>query len=117
MKLDAKKILASKPRQLRSSVSYATSGDLAASVGEDQQWVRNVSMVSRGEALGHEVWLDSEFLSQVYQAALASDKGVKSRFTHPSMSGDGLGSYVGRVLNPKLAGDQVIGDLRFAESA
>src|SRR4051812_5653846 len=103
MKLDAKKILATQPKQFRSSVSYATPGELAASVDDGQQWIRNVSMVSRGEALGHDVWLDSDFLSQVYQAALNVGKGVKSRFTHPSMSGDGLGSYVGRVQNPKLA--------------
>ncbi len=113
MHIDAKQVLASKPRYLRSPTSYAA-GDLAS---DGNSTIQNVSMVARGEALGHDVWLDNQFLAQVYQAANAEEKGVKSRFTHPSMSGDGFGTFVGRVVNPKLAGDKVIGDLRFARAA
>lgn len=78
--------------------------------------IENVSLISRGEALGHEMWIDQTTLQQV--AELGEQSGsVKVRFTHPTMCSDGLGRALGRVNNFRVANDQVIGDLHFFESA
>jgi len=43
--------------------------------------------------------------------------GIKSRFTHPGLSGDGLGSFLGRAKNAVVDGDVVRADLHLATSA
>lgn len=79
-------------------------------------YLQDVSVITRGEALGHGFWIDRDFLQQVADAINAEEKGVKARFTHPSLSGDGLGTYLGRVVNARVEGDQVLAELHFAES-
>lgn len=37
--------------------------------------------------------------------------GLKSRFTHPNLSSDGLGKYLGRAVNPRIDGDKLRADL------
>lgn len=76
-----------------------------------------VSLISTGEALGHEMWIDDVTLEQVSEFASRGNHGVKSRFTHPSMSADGMGRHLGRIKDVRVDGDRVIGDLHFAESA
>ena len=79
--------------------------------------IRGVSVITRGEALGHELWVDSEFLTDVTTAINSSDSGVKARFTHPGLSNDGVGSKLGRLQSAKTVGDQVFADLHFQEAA
>ena len=81
--------------------------------------IRDVSLATRGEALGHGLWLDREFILQVARAAQAKQLGLKARFTHPGMSGDGLGKMLGRVRNVRIDadGNRVLGDLHFIRSA
>lgn len=80
--------------------------------------IRGVSVVSRGEALGHDMWLDIEFLAQTEQAINdAGAAGIKSRFTHPGLSGDGLGRLVGRIKDGRTVGDQTFGDLHISETS
>ncbi len=79
--------------------------------------IKNVSVISKGEALGHFAWIDDEMLSQVNAAFASAPKGIKSRFTHPGMCSDGLGKHLGRVTNAQLTGSSVTGDLNFAKSA
>jgi len=79
--------------------------------------VRGVSVITRGEALGHQMWVDASFLQATADAINARNEGLKARFTHPGMSSDGLGSYLGKVDNARVDGDKVIADLNFAEAA
>lgn len=80
--------------------------------------IEGVSVITVGEALGHDLWIDAEFLNQTAKAIQAAgDRGVKSRFTHPGMSSDGLGKHLGRINNARVEGNQVIGDLHFSDSA
>jgi len=79
--------------------------------------VRGVSVITRGEALGHDLWVDTDFLTDTTAAINAKDVGLKARFTHPGLSSDGLGKYLGKVHDAKTIGDQVIADLHFKESA
>ncbi len=79
--------------------------------------IRGVSVITRGEALGHDVWIDNHFLNEVADAINALSQGVKSRFTHPGISSDGLGRHTGRVMDAKFEGDRVLADQHFAASA
>lgn len=78
--------------------------------------IRGASAIAAGEALGHGLWLDGELLDQVH-AALTSADGLKSRFTHPDMSSDGMGKQLGRVYAGERAADRVSVDLHLLESA
>ena len=89
----------------------------ADGVDRDENVIRGFSVVSRGEALGHDLWLDDEFLAQVVTAGNSTAHGLKSRFTHPGLCSDGLGKYLGRAHNLRLDGDQVRADLHLAEVA
>lgn len=79
--------------------------------------IAGVSVITRGEALGHDMWVDAAFLQQTADSINARSEGLKARFTHPGMSSDGLGSYLGKVDNARLSGDRVLADLHFAEAA
>ncbi len=79
--------------------------------------VRGVAVITRGEALGHGVWIDREFLHQSADAINDAGRGIKSRFTHPGLSGDGMGKYLGRVRNATVDGDVVRGDLHISPTA
>lgn len=79
--------------------------------------IEGVSIITEGEALGHEAWIDSVFAQQVADGLNATEKGVKSRFTHPSLSGDGMGTVLGRIMNARVAGEQILGDLHLNKSS
>lgn len=115
-------VLTQPPRYLRSSVARLaadapappierTGGLFKAGV------IRGVSVITRGEALGHEMWIDDDFVASVADAVNASEKGIKARFTHPGLSGDGLGRFLGRVIDARVEDGRVIGDLHFSQAA
>ncbi len=80
--------------------------------------ITGVSLVTRGEALGHSLWLDSTFIDQVHEAGLAAANGLKARFAHPGLSSDGIGSVLGRWQNFRKTGSkQVYADLHLAQAA
>ena len=109
--------LRSKPTRLRAPKSSGTEPRIDPMGGFRQQGIiRGVSIVTRGEALGHYMWLDADFLKSVAAGINAKNKGVKARFTHPGLSSDGLGTFLGRVMTAKVDGDQVIADLHFCEA-
>lgn len=89
-----------------------------ASVARDENLIEGFSVVTRGEARGHDLWLDDEFLSQVVTAGNGHEPtGLKSRFTHPGLCSDGLGKYLGRARGFSLDGDRVRADLHLSEVA
>ncbi len=45
---------------------------------------------------------DKDALKQIVKLTKAAPNGLKSRFTHPDLSNDGLGKLLGRVKNPRL---------------
>ena len=72
-------------------------------------------MITRGEALGHDLWIDASFLEDVRDEINAG--GIKARFTHPGLSSDGIGTKLGRFYDAEIIGDQVYADLHFQEAA
>jgi hypothetical protein len=61
--------------------------------------------------------VDAKTLAQAEQFAKRSKNGIKARFTHPNMSSDGMGSYLGRWKNVRVDGDTLRGDLHIADAA
>jgi hypothetical protein len=60
---------------------------------------------------------DMQTLQQVVDFGQSSRGGIKARFTHPNMSNDGMGSYLGRWANFRLDGGTVRADLHIADAA
>ena len=113
---DPKKILAT---DLGDKCRGTLAKGLAGGSGEDPNMLPGIALITRGEALGHGVWIDQSFVASVGAALKAKPEGVKSRFTHPSLSADGLGKFLGRITGGDLdqTGDVVRGSLKFAEVA
>jgi hypothetical protein len=87
--------------------------------GGDQKagLIRGVAVISRGPALGHGMFIDAATLQQAADLINAGPNGSKSRFTHPSLSGDGTGKLLGRVKNASVDGDVTRGDLHMTPTA
>lgn len=61
--------------------------------------------------------IDAETLAQAQQFMSKGNNGAKARFTHPNMSSDGMGSYLGRWKNVRVDGGTLRGDLHLADAA
>lgn len=79
--------------------------------------IRSFSVITHGEVLGHGLWIDDEFLDQLSKSGAGRKEGLKSRLTHPGLSGDGMGKQIGRAKNYRREGDQVLADLHLYRKA
>jgi hypothetical protein len=61
--------------------------------------------------------VDAKTLDQAFSLSNRSNNGLKARYTHPNMSADGMGSYLGRWKNLRIDGDTLRGDLHIADAA
>lgn len=86
-------------------------------LSKDEGVITGVAIITKGEALGHGVWIDDKFLSDVVEAGNALARGVKVRLGHPSFGADAIGSYLGRIKDFRLDGDTVRGDLILSKAA
>ena len=86
-------------------------------VDRESRALRGYSVITLGEAEGHGLWIDEVFLDSVVESGNASVRGVKSRFTHPGLSGDGLGTALGRSKDFERENGKVLADLLFLKSA
>ena len=88
-----------------------------ATVERETHTIAGVSLAQAVEARGHGVALDDVTLEQIAALGNLAKKGVKSRFTHPGLSEDGLGKYLGRFRKLRREGDKVLGDLHLSPLA
>jgi len=115
--------VAEKPTYFRGAVSHGAPSVLREEGIFGAGMIRGVSVITRGEALGHDLWVDADFLSDVAgamnTAVLASpgNGGVKARFTHPGLSSDGVGQKLGRFRDARVEKEQVVADLHFQQAA
>lgn len=92
-----------------------------AQVDAESGIIRDVVMAEEGEAKGHDIHLDSEFIESLvaFDKANFSKNGVKTRFDHPRSSA--MGSQLGRMKNVrKREGKgklQAIADLHLLQAA
>jgi len=100
---------------------WMSSGFLrAAPVGEvnaDKGVIEGVSVCTVGEAKGHGINLDSEFVAAVAEMGNAKKQGLKARFGHPNMCSTALGTFLGRFKNFRVEAEQVLADLFLSNEA
>lgn len=90
----------------------------SARVDTQRHILAGVSVIEAVEALGHEMIVDAKTLDQVaHFGNVNGPAGVKSRFTHPGMSSDGMGRFLGRMKSFRKEGDRVLADLYLSDSA
>lgn len=114
--------LSTEPKYRRLAAQRAASPETSARVDRAggmnaQGMIAAASLCTEGEALGHGLWLDSDFIQSVADGVNQFNKGVKSRFTHPGLSSDGIAKHLGRATNSSVAGDQALGDIHFTKSS
>ncbi len=68
-------------------------------VNPDEGIIRGIKVCSVGEAKGHGVSLDEEFIDTLVKQGNAAKQGLKARFGHPNMCSTALGTYIGRFKN------------------
>jgi len=96
-------------RQLREAPS---------SIDRDRGQILGAKIIEAGQVNDDRPWeIDAKALEQVVLYGNRPNRGIKARFTHPGLSDDGLGKYLGRWSNFRLDGDAVRADLQIAESA
>lgn len=88
-----------------------------ARVDRENRVIYGVSCAQAVEALGHRLILDNTTLQQLAEHGNAKKGGIKSRFTHPGLSADGLGKYLGRLKDFGVEGDKVLADLHLSDLA
>ncbi len=86
-------------------------------VDRESNIIEGVSVCTMGEAKGHGVHLDSEFIDTVQELGNARNMGIKCRFGHPNMCNEALGTHLGWFKNFTRDGDQVRADLHISEAA
>ena len=79
--------------------------------------IYGVSMCTVGEALGHGVWLEQSFIEDIVKFGNRTKVGLKARFGHPNMSGEALGTFIGRFHNFRIEGSKAIADLYLSDVA
>ena len=85
--------------------------------------IHDVVMVQEGEAKGHDVHLDSEFINDIvkYDQKHFSDRGLKARFGHPGASSETMGTQLGIFKNfrhrVEAGKSQAIADLHLLEAS
>lgn len=103
------------PHMLRAGLTLS---DSALGVDRENAVLRGYIVAEKGhfksEGRGQ---FTTESLAKIVELGNASERGLKSRFTHPNMSDDGLGKYLGRSKNYRLDGDKVRADLHFDKTA
>ena len=87
------------------------------SIDKENGIIKNVLVVSEGEAKGHNLFLNQEFLDKTALLGNENTKGIKARFGHPNMCSTALGTYIGRYKNFQKQGSNVIADLYLDKSA
>ena len=81
--------------------------------------IYGVSLMQIGPLNDDRPWeVDLKTLEQALALMLANGpQGTKGRYTHPNMSTDGLGSFLGRWVNPRIDNDRLRADLVLSERA
>lgn len=103
MKETGVKFSAFRPGEVRFRATFAA-GELDASqrfgqIDEEAGVLHGVQINIMGEAKGHGVFLGEDFIDGVVAQGNASKLGIKSRFGHPAMCSDALGTFLGRAKN------------------
>ena len=84
--------------------------------------ISGVAVCTEGPALGHGVMLEAGFIESLLPLAQGWNTGLKSRFGHPSMSTNAVGTLLGAGKNFRLSPEgesprKLLADLHLSQSA
>lgn len=108
-------------KQIALRIAIVTHGD-KVEVDEANGIIRNVAVMTAGNADGHGFEIDATTLEQVSSLINRTPEGARSRLTHPESDAsgkplDGLPALVGRLRNARIVNNVVRGDLHLGEYA
>lgn len=97
-------------------VSFA---DAPPKIDREAGIIRDVVLAQVGEAKGHDVHLEQEFIDDLVAQAQEqyAEIGLKARFGHPAMSTETMGTQLGAYYNFRKRGEQAIADLHLLDAA
>jgi len=95
------------------SMLHLTTFSEIGPIDEANGVIKGVSVITLGQARGHDLIIDQTTLEQVVSAAQAYEKGVKVKVDH----GGGVFSIVGSVRDFRIEGDKVKADLHLLKTA
>lgn len=93
-------------------IRFETIVPLAGQVDRDNGIISGVSVITRGEAIGHDVFVDAATLESVRQSAEQA-KSVKVKFEHGTNARD----IVGTLKNFRNDGNSLRGDLKLIKAS
>jgi hypothetical protein len=80
--------------------------------------ISGANLMQLGDINDSRPWtVDEGTLANAQELMSRGNNGSKARFTHPNMSADGMGSFLGRWKNVRIEGDKLVGDLHLADQA
>lgn len=79
--------------------AHETAAPRVGGIDETAGVLSGVQICLEGEAKGHGVFLDGDFVAALCEQGNAAGAGLKVRFGHPSMCADALGTFLGRARN------------------
>ncbi len=117
----AKNKSAVEPDPVHLSQKFLKSGD-KLKIDEEAGVLRNLAIITKGEATGHFFHIDDVMLNQVKDGINNSEKGIRMRLTHPEYasffgSGDDVDVIVGRAKDATIEDGTVRGDAYLADYA
>ena len=87
-------------------------------VDRKKNCIMGAKVIQLGAINDERPWVvDATTMAQVIKMGNQTKSGLKARYTHPNLSDDGLGSFLGRWKNFRQHNDAVIADLYISDSA
>jgi hypothetical protein len=87
------------------------------SVDHEKGIIYGAKIIQVGEAKGHGLFVDSEFIDKMLELGNGLKQGVKARFGHPNMCSTTLGTFLGRWKGLYRDGDAIRGNLFLSTEA
>lgn len=112
-----KRPIPAKPDRFRSSPVRGIDASQDGFVDRKAGVIRGYSVAKLGVTLDERCEFDDASLEKIVELGNTVPNGIKSRFTHPSMSDDGMGKFLGRSRNFRRDGDTVRADLHLSKTA
>jgi hypothetical protein len=92
----------------RSNTIYNQSPSL---IDRENGIIKDIVLCQTGEAKGHELFINEQFINKVVEFGNENKAGIKARFGHPNICSTALGTYLGRYKNFRKEDNKAIADL------
>jgi len=83
----------------------------ARNIDREKGVIYGAKVIQIGEAKGHGMFVDGDFIDSVVEFGNATKQGIKARFGHPNMCNTALGTFLGRWKGFYRDGDEIRANL------